>query len=97
MKRFRWIVLDVLAILALAAGAGAQTALSIAPEQCVFRVGDDVGWAAVNLDESGWQPASQWTTDSTPEAKFLLRCRMDPAQLAAAVKPGAADYRGRFL
>jgi hypothetical protein len=87
MKRFRWIVLDVLAVLVLAAGAGAQTALSIAPEHCVFRAGDDLRWAAVNLDQSGWQPASQWSMDSTAEAKFWLRCRIDPAQLAPPVKP----------
>lgn len=86
MMKFRWVLLVAICA-SWAQAAGAQSALSIAPDHCVFRAGDDVRWAAPGLDETGWKPASQWTTDSTLDAKFWLRCRVDPKQLAAAVKP----------
>ena len=59
----------------------AQTALSIAPQQCVWKQGDDVRWAARDLDESDWQPASTWLSLATPTPYFWLRCRFDPGQL----------------
>lgn len=76
-----------LALMFSATVAVAQTAMSIAPEKCVYRAGDDVRWAAPGLDESGWQPASRWTAESTIEPHFWLRCRIDPAALAPEVKP----------
>jgi hypothetical protein len=65
----------------------AQTALSIAPQQCVWKQGDDLQWAAPDLDESDWQPAATWVPLATPTPYFWLRCRFDPGQLAAAVHP----------
>jgi hypothetical protein len=65
----------------------AQTALSIAPQQCVWKQGDDMRWAAPNLDESDWQPVTSWPALATPTPYFWLRCRFDPGQLAAAVNP----------
>ncbi len=65
----------------------AQTALSIAPQQCVWKEGDDMRWAAPDLDESGWQPVSAWVPVATPTPYFWLRCRFDPRELAAAVNP----------
>jgi hypothetical protein len=65
----------------------AQTALSIAPQQCVWKQGDDMRWAAPDLDESDWQPVATWVPLATPTPYFWLRCRFDPRQLAAAVDP----------
>ena len=65
----------------------AQSALSIAPQQCVWKQGDDMRWAATDIDESGWQPAATWQAIATPTPNFWLRCRFDPRQLAAAVDP----------
>jgi hypothetical protein len=64
-----------------------QSALSVAPRQCVWRQGDDIGWAAPGLDESGWHPAAEWTNRATPTPFFWLRCQFEPAQLAADVRP----------
>ena len=86
MRRF-FGVAQGFVLLALAHAACAQSALSITPEHCVLRAGDDVRWAAPELDETGWQPASSWTGESTIEPHFWLRCRIDPAALAPAVKP----------
>jgi hypothetical protein len=65
----------------------AQTSLSIAPQDCVWQQGDDIRWAAPDLDESSWHPASTWSGIATPTPNFWLRCRFDPAQLAPAVVP----------
>jgi hypothetical protein len=65
----------------------AQTALSIAPRQCVWKQGDDMRWAAEDLNELDWRPASTWLSLATPTPYFWLRCRFDPGQLAAVVNP----------
>lgn len=64
-----------------------QSALSIAPQHCVWQKGDDPGWAAPELDESTWHPTSEWTGIATPTPNFWLRCRFDPSQLAPSVQP----------
>lgn len=71
----------------LSAGLAAQSAISISPQQCVWRAGNDLHWAAPNLDETGWQPASQWSGIATPTPNFWLRCRFDPRELASTVQP----------
>lgn len=84
----------VLALFVLAQIACAQTALSIAPGHCVFHTGDDLRWAAADLDESTWRPASQWSEDASLEPHAWLRCQMNPAELAPSVAPAlqiAAD------
>ncbi len=65
----------------------AQSGLSIAPQNCVWQKGDDMSWAAPNLDESGWQPMATWVPVATPTPYFWLRCRFDPSQLAADINP----------
>ncbi len=69
----------------------AQTALSIAPKQCVWKKGEDpdgnMGWAAPSLDDSDWTPVSKWTRIATPTPFFWLRCSFEPGQLAPAVEP----------
>jgi len=46
------------------AAFAAQSIITVPPQQCVWRTGDDPAWAASNLDESGWQPYSAWTANS---------------------------------
>jgi hypothetical protein len=65
----------------------AQTALTIQPEHCVWRAGDNPAWAAPDLDESGWRPVSQWIDGATQTPNFWLRCRFQPNQLAPSVHP----------
>ncbi len=85
-KIARWPLVSAASVL-LALPLGAQDALSISPEQCVVRIGDDVGWAARELSERDWRPASEWTGDPSPQAHFWLRCRLNPAKLAPAIQP----------
>ena len=65
----------------------AQSALTIPPQQCVWKQGDDSRWAAPGIDESDWQPVSAWTGISTPTPNFWLRCRFQSDRLAPAVHP----------
>ena len=65
----------------------AQSALSIAPQHCAWKQGDDIRWAAPDLDETGWQPVTSWLPYATPTPYFWLRCRLDPRQLSPAVNP----------
>ncbi len=78
---------SLLLLLLLPWPLAAQTALSIAPQQCVWKQGDDMRWAAPDLDESDWQPVTTWSALATPTPYFWLRCRFDPGRLAAAVNP----------
>ena len=64
-----------------------QSALSIEPQHCVWQKGDDLGWAAPELDESTWHPTSEWTAIATPTPNFWLRCRFNSNLLAPSVQP----------
>jgi hypothetical protein len=77
----------ILLLLLLPGSLAAQSALSIAPDRCVWNQGDDMRWAAPDIDESGWQPTATWQAIATPTPNFWLRCRFDPGQLAVAVDP----------
>ena len=65
----------------------AQPALAIDPTGCVYREGDDLHWAATNLDESTWQPIAAWPGVATRTPYYWLRCRFQPGLLAEAVAP----------
>ena len=47
-------------IVALPVSLCAQVIVTVPPEQCVYKVGDDPRWAAADLDESGWKPETQY-------------------------------------
>ena len=64
----------------------AQSVLTIPPSQCVWRSGDNLAWAAPNLDESGWQPYSTWNNETGPTHSWL-RCHADLRSLANAANP----------
>jgi Stage II sporulation protein E (SpoIIE) len=59
--------------------AFAQSIVTVPPQQCVWRAGDNPAWAAPGLDESGWQPSSQWKIPVL-EPHLWARC---PADLGA--------------
>ena len=65
----------------------AQHALSLEPTDCVYREGDDLSWAAANLDESKWQPIADWPGIATRTPYYWLRCRFNPSQLSSDVSP----------
>jgi hypothetical protein len=72
MHRAVWAALFLLLPLV----APAQSVIEIAPQQCVYRTGDDPAWAAPKLDESTWRPYSEWK--STPGNPHLwVRCSAD--------------------
>ena len=81
------IAIFILAVLSLwgAELLRAQPALAIDPTGCVYREGDDLHWAATNLDESAWQPIAAWPGVATRTPFFWLRCRFQPGRLAEVV------------
>jgi hypothetical protein len=79
-------------LFALPGSLAAQSIVTVAPQQCVWRTGDDLAWSAPNLDESGWQPYSTWKVNPA-EPRIWIRCHADlgPARGSAnpAVQVGA--------
>ena len=52
--------------------------LTISPQQCIWRVGDNPGWSTPSLDESGWQPFTEWKAQPY-QSHFWVRCHVDQA------------------
>jgi hypothetical protein len=71
------------------AGFG-QSLLTIAPENCVWRAGDDpsgaLHWAAPDLDESEWKPYPHWTLNAN-EPRIWIRCHADLSPLHGTESP----------
>ena len=64
--------MTLLFLLLIPATAGAQSVIAIAPHQCVWHTGDNVAWAAPALDESGWQPYTQWQPNPDQSRLWVL-------------------------
>jgi hypothetical protein len=64
----------------------AQSLITIPPQQCVWRTGDNPAWAAPNLDESGWQPYTKWHPDPD-QAHMWIRCHADLGALRSDSSP----------
>jgi len=64
-----------------------NSSLSIDPTDCVYREGDDLSWAAANLDQSNWLPLESWPNVATPNPYYWLRCRLNPSQLNPLISP----------
>ena len=75
----------LLIFLAPMAGFG-QRLVNIAPEDCVWRAGDDLHWAAPGLEESGWKPYRLWKLNSH-EPRIWIRCHVDVAAIRQAAHP----------
>ena len=72
--------------LAIPSSLAAQSIVTVAPRQCVWHPGDDLAWASPNLDESGWQPYTQWKPQYG-QTHFWVRCRADLNSLSSEVNP----------
>jgi|CZKZ01.1.fsa_nt_gi hypothetical protein len=70
----------------LPAALPAQSVVTIATQQCVWQVGDDPSWAAQKLDESGWQPYSNWKAN-TAQPHLWVRCHADLGVLHSVAQP----------
>jgi hypothetical protein len=71
----------VVALLLLAPPAAfGQSLITISPQQCVWRAGDDPSWAAPSLDESRWKPFTAFSLSET-QPHFWIRCDLDQSSL----------------
>jgi sigma-B regulation protein RsbU (phosphoserine phosphatase) len=63
-----------------------QSTITVSPQQCVWRAGDNPAWAAPDLDESGWQPNPHWQRFS-PAAHIWMRCHTNLSSLKNEKQP----------
>jgi hypothetical protein len=75
-----------LAILVASSALSAQSVVSISPQKCVWRAGDDRAWSSPNLDESGWLPYSEWKP-APGQPLFWVRCHADISSLKQLEHP----------
>ena len=73
-------------LLAAPLGGSAQSLVTVSPQQCVWREGDDVTWAAPNLDEPGWKPYADWKLNPN-EPRIWVRCEADFTSLTNTTRP----------
>ncbi|MGB6191365.1 MAG: PP2C family protein-serine/threonine phosphatase [Terracidiphilus sp.] len=58
----------------------AQSIQTISPQQCVWRAGDNLAWAAPNIDETAWQPYTQWKGNPN-QPRIWVRCHANLSAL----------------
>lgn len=66
----------------------AQLPVTVTPQQCVWRDGDDAAWAAPTLDETGWHPYAEWKLSGN-DRRMWIRCHVDLSGLHGIPNPGA--------
>jgi hypothetical protein len=76
----------VVLLFALPGALAAQTVVTVAPQQCVWHSGDDLAWAAPNLDETGWEPYTHWKPQYG-QTHFWVRCHADLSALSGEADP----------
>jgi len=86
MRKLAFLVFAFAAAQVLHAQAAAPGILTISPQNCVWRAGDNPAWAAPNLDETGWRPYMQWKLNPD-EPRFWVRCHADLNSLRGLVHP----------
>jgi hypothetical protein len=74
--------------------AFAQSPVAVPVQQCVWRAGDNLAWAAPELDEAGWQPYTAWRLDGG-SPRIWIRCHADFPQLSALPHPALQIENGR--
>jgi hypothetical protein len=74
------------ALVSAAVPLAAQSLITVNPQQCVWRAGDNSAWAAPNLDESGWQPYMEWKPEQG-QAHLWVRCHADLGFLRDVANP----------
>jgi hypothetical protein len=80
----RKLVLLLLPLLPLASYG--QSSITIAPQQCLWRIGDDRAWSATTIDESGWQSDPHWR-GLPPAAHIWVRCHADLRAVGSEKEP----------
>jgi hypothetical protein len=68
----------------------AQSVITVSPQQCVWRAGDDPAWAAPTIDESAWLPLAQWEMPDQP--RFWIRCHTVLSSLRPLANPALQVY-----
>ncbi|HTV05812.1 MAG TPA: PP2C family protein-serine/threonine phosphatase [Acidobacteriaceae bacterium] len=76
--------LSLILLLMLPVAAFGQSLITVSPQHCVWRAGDNPAWAVPNLDESGWLPYSQWKLNPD-QSRIWVRCHLEP------IVPGVFD------
>ncbi|HEY6446426.1 MAG TPA: PP2C family protein-serine/threonine phosphatase [Acidobacteriaceae bacterium] len=82
----RKIVLLGLLIPLLAPFLRAQSIQTLSPQQCIWHAGDNPAWSAPSLDETGWQPYTQWKLNPD-QPRYWVRCHADLSALRGAQHP----------
>ena len=86
MRRAGLPSLLALLLLCLPRLAAAQSVLTLTPQDCVYRQGDDLAWASPNLDDSAWQPYSHWHADLS-HPRLWIRCHGNLSALLSVSQP----------
>ena len=60
--------------------------IDLSPQQCVWRAGNDPAWAAPSLDETAWQPYTEWKLNPS-QAHMWVRCHADLSPLREVADP----------
>ena len=60
--------------------------ISIPPQQCVWRAGDDPAWAMPKFGDSTWPSYSNWKPDPL-QPSLWIRCRADLSELHTLTDP----------
>jgi hypothetical protein len=64
----------------------AQFVAAISTQQCVWHTGDNPSWATPQLDESSWQPYSNWKAN-TAQPHLWVRCHVSLGLLHSVAQP----------
>ncbi|MFP5233974.1 MAG: PP2C family protein-serine/threonine phosphatase [Acidobacteriota bacterium] len=72
----------------------AQTPVAVSHQQCVWRAGDNLAWAAPNLDEKDWKPYTGWRMDGR-SPRIWVRCQVNLSPLAGLANPALQFEYGR--
>jgi len=78
--------LMLLLLLPLPVTALGQGAVTVSLQQCVWRAGDNTAWASPNLDETGWQPYTQWHPHPDQQ-NIWIRCHANLSALGSDPNP----------
>ena len=75
-----------LLLLCLPRLAAAQAVLTLTPQDCVYRQGDDLAWASPTLDDSAWQLYSHWHADLS-HPRLWICCHANLSGLLSVSQP----------
>jgi len=80
------LLITLFATCALHAQSSTPDIISISPQQCVWRAGDNPAWAAPNLDDTDWHPYATWRLNPD-HPRYWVRCHFDARLLTDLTNP----------